>query len=92
MTESQPPAGEARRSNAHEPKRGTPWTPILIGVAVLYALIVAILNSDRVEVDFLFFSADVRLLVLIVLCLGLGFASGFFFDRWRERRKRRDRT
>lgn len=70
-------------------KRDTPWTLIAFGVLALYAIIVAFLNSEEVEVDFLFFSTRIRLLILIFLCLGVGFAAGFFVDRWRERRKRR---
>jgi uncharacterized integral membrane protein len=68
-------------------KRDTPWTLIVIGVLALYAVIVALLNSEKVKIDFLFFSASVRLLVLIFLCLGIGFAVGFFFDRYRRRAK-----
>jgi uncharacterized integral membrane protein len=92
--QSQPPAGDgpSSGSSVHSEKRDTPWTMIVIGVAALYALIVALLNSERVKVDFLFFSANVRLLVLIFLCLGLGFVVGFLFDRWRERRKRTARA
>ena len=60
---------------------------IVIGVLALYAVIVALLNSEKVKIDFLFFSASVRLLILIFLCLGVGFAVGFFFDRYRRRGK-----
>ena len=87
MTEGSGPASEQPRSTG-APKRDTPWVLILVGVAALYALIVALLNSEEVEVDFLFFSTEVRLLFLIFLCLGVGFAAGFFFDRWRARKKR----
>jgi uncharacterized integral membrane protein len=73
-------------------KRDTPWTLIVFCVLGAYAVIVALLNSERVKVDFLFFSTQVRLLVLIVLCLGVGFAGGFLFDRWRERRRRGEAT
>jgi uncharacterized integral membrane protein len=66
-------------------KRDTPWTMIVIGVLALYAVIVALLNSEKVKIDFLFFSATVRLLVLIFLCLAVGFVVGFFFDRYRRR-------
>lgn len=86
--QSEQPGGQPPGTPAGPAKRDTPWTLIIIGVAALYALIVAVLNSERVTIDFLFFSANVRLLFLIFLCLGLGFVVGFFFDRWRERRKR----
>jgi hypothetical protein len=35
-----------------------------------------------------FFSAEISLLVLILLCVGIGFAAGFLFDQLRGRRKR----
>ena len=70
----------------HPEKRDTPWTLIGFGVLAVYAVIVALLNSEKVSVDFLFFSTKIRLLVLIFLCLGVGFAAGFVFDRWRGRR------
>lgn len=66
-------------------KRDTPWTLIGFGALAVYAVIVALLNSEKVSVDFLFFSTRIRLLVLIFLCLGVGFAAGFVFDRWRQR-------
>ena len=75
---------------AGEPgKRDTPWTLIGFGALTVYAVIVALLNSEKVSVDFLFFSANIRLLVLIFLCLGVGFVAGFLFDGWRLRRKQR---
>ncbi len=60
---------------------------ILVGILALYAVIVALLNSEKVKIDFLFFSASVRLLILIFLCLGVGFVVGLFFDRYRRRGK-----
>jgi hypothetical protein len=48
-----------------------------------------VLNREEVEVDFVFFSAEISKLVLILLCLGIGFAAGYLFDRLRERRKTR---
>jgi uncharacterized integral membrane protein len=68
-------------------KRDTPWTMIVVGVLAVYAVIVALLNSEKVKIDFLFFSASVRLLVLIFLCLGVGFVVGYFFNRLRGRGK-----
>jgi hypothetical protein len=51
---------EGERSPA---KRRTPWTLIVFGVLGLYVIVVALLNSDRVKVDFLFFSTQTRLLI-----------------------------
>lgn len=69
-------------------KRDIPWSLIIVAAVALYTLLLVLLNDEQVNVDFVFFSADISKLVLILLCLGLGFAGGFFFDRWRERRKR----
>ncbi|MBM2824154.1 MAG: LapA dom protein, partial [Thermoleophilia bacterium] len=46
-------------------------------------------NREQVEVSFVFFSTRISLLVLILLCVGLGFAAGYLFDQLRDRRKRR---
>jgi len=68
-------------------KRDTPWTLIVLGVLALYAVVIALKNSERVKVDFLFFSTSTRLLFLIFLCLAIGFAGGFLFERSRARRR-----
>jgi uncharacterized integral membrane protein len=82
---------EASRTPSRE-KSGTPWSLILFAVVALYALLLVVLNDERVSVDFVFFDARISKLVLILLCLGLGFAAGFLFDHWRERRKAREST
>jgi uncharacterized integral membrane protein len=69
-------------------RRDIPWSLILVAVLALYGLLLVILNDERTEVDFVFFSARISKLVLILLCLGLGFVGGFLFDRWRDRRRR----
>ena len=70
-------------------ERDVPWTLILAGALALYAVLVVILNDEDVKVDFLFFSATTPKLVLMLLCLGIGFVAGFMVDHWRQRRKRR---
>ena len=77
--EGQPPRPE---------KRGTPWTLVGLGILGVYALLLVILNDEKVAVNFLFFTASIRKLVLILLCLGLGFVGGLLFDRWRAKRTR----
>jgi uncharacterized integral membrane protein len=71
-------------------KRGTStWALVLFAALAVYALLLIILNDDKVDVSFVFFTAEISLLVLIVLCLGIGFAAGYLADRIRERRKAR---
>ncbi|HLB04428.1 MAG TPA: lipopolysaccharide assembly protein LapA domain-containing protein [Gaiellaceae bacterium] len=71
-------------------KRDIPWSLVGLAAVALYALLLVFLNDEQVDVHFVFFTAEISKLVLILLCLGLGFAGGFFFDRWRHRRKRRE--
>jgi len=67
-------------------ERGTPWTLIAIAVLAVYAILIVVLNREEVEISFVFFSTTISKLVLILLCLGIGFVAGYLFDRWRERR------
>jgi uncharacterized integral membrane protein len=68
-------------------ERDTPWTLIVFGVLAIYAILIALFNSDQIEVDFIFFSTDISLLVLIILCVGIGFAAGYLFNRTRAKRR-----
>ncbi len=68
------------------PEKGTPWKLILFGVLAVYAILIVLFNREQVEVSFVFFSARISLLVLILLCVGIGFAAGYLFDQLRARR------
>jgi hypothetical protein len=68
-------------------RRDTPWFLIVVGVLTLYAALIILLNREEVEISFVFFSGRISKVVLILLCLGIGFAAGFLFDRWRVRRR-----
>ena len=76
---------EGQPTPPEKEKKGTPWTLIGLAVVGLYALVLVLLNDEKINVDFLFFSASIRKLVLIILCLGLGFLGGLLFDRWRRK-------
>jgi uncharacterized integral membrane protein len=71
------------------PEKDTPWKLIAFAVIAAYAILIVLFNRDEVEVSFVFFSTDISLLVLILLCVGIGFAAGYLFDQLRDRRKRR---
>jgi uncharacterized integral membrane protein len=71
------------------PDKDTPWRLIVFGVLAVYAILIVLFNRKQVDVSFVFFSAEISLLVLILLCVGIGFAGGFLFDQLRDRRKRR---
>ncbi len=61
----------------------------MFGILAVYAILIVFLNRNQVKVSFVFFSADISLLVLILLCVGIGFAAGFLFDQIRDHRRRR---
>jgi uncharacterized integral membrane protein len=67
--------------------KDAPWRLIVFGALALYAILIVLFNRKQVEVSFVFFSAQISLLVLILLCVGIGFAAGFLFDQIRKRRK-----
>ena len=69
------------------PEKDTPWKLIAFGVLAVYAILIVLFNRDEVRVSFVFFEASISLLVLILLCVGLGFAAGYLFDQIRGRRK-----
>jgi uncharacterized integral membrane protein len=71
------------------PEKDTPWKLIAFAVIAAYAILIVLFNREDVEVSFVFFSAQISLLVLILLCVGIGFAAGYLFEQLRDRRKRR---
>lgn len=77
-----PPGG----SKSPAPESGTPWRLIVFGALALYAILIVLFNRKQVKVSFVFFSAEISLLVLILLCVGIGFAAGYLFDQLRKRR------
>jgi uncharacterized integral membrane protein len=70
------------------PERDTPWKLIVFGALALYAILIIVFNREQVEVSFVFFSTEISLLVLILLCVGIGFATGYLFEQLRDRRRR----
>ena len=79
---------EQQGSTPKPPKRDIPWTLVGFAALAIYALLIVLLNREEVDISFVFFSGRISKLVLILVCLGLGFAGGLMFDSWRERRKR----
>jgi uncharacterized integral membrane protein len=54
---------------------------IVAGIAAILLVVFALQNSDRVDVDFLFFDAQVRVVTVIVVAAFLGFVVGWFVGR-----------
>jgi uncharacterized integral membrane protein len=81
MVENQPP-------RAPDAEKETPWRLIAFAAVAVYAILIVLFNRKQVEVSFVFFEAQISLLVLILLCVGMGFAAGYLFDSLRKRRNR----
>jgi len=71
------------------PRAGIRPRWIVAGIVAIVLLIFALQNSDRVDVDFLVFDAQVRVIVVILISAALGFIVGWFVGRpSRAERKR----
>jgi uncharacterized integral membrane protein len=71
------------------PSEGFPWRLVLFGALAVYGVLLVILNSEQVNVSFVFFDTEASLVVVLLLALAIGFLAGFLFDTLRERRKRK---
>ena len=66
---------------------GLSWKAIVAGVLGIYALLLIIMNSKQVSVNFVFFSAQTRLIWLVLLCMALGGLIMALIPRWRRHRR-----
>lgn len=69
-------------------RRDIPWMLIIFGALAAYAVAILLLNASEVQIHFVFFKTRISKVVLILVCLAIGFAAGFLADRIRERRRR----
>jgi uncharacterized integral membrane protein len=73
------PAQKQRKIGAKE---------ILLALVAIYVVALALANTDEVSLDFVFFTANTRLIWLVLLSVGLGVLLALFGPRlWRARRK-----
>ena len=68
--------------------RDVPWKLVLWGAVALYAVIFLLVNSERSDVNFVFFTVRTRLIWLILLSMALGAVLGWIGPRWWRSRKR----
>jgi uncharacterized integral membrane protein len=67
-----------------------PWVQLAaIGLVALYALLFIILNTHRAKVSFVFASARISVIWVILLSLAVGLVLGVLLSRLNRRRKRR---
>jgi uncharacterized integral membrane protein len=66
------------------------WKLILWGAIALYAVVFLLVNSDKSDVNFVFFTVRTRLIWLILLSMALGAVLASILPRWWRSRRRRD--
>ena len=80
-----PPRGDRPDTTSRE----IPWKLVLwVGIAV-YALVFLLLNDERQDVSFVFFTVRTRLIWLILLSMALGAALALVGPRWLRHRRSR---
>lgn len=77
-----PPPGERPGAG-----RDIPWRLVALGVLVLYIVLFFVLNRTKVEVNFVFFSPRVSLIVALVVAAAVGFVGGWLAQHLRATRR-----
>ena len=71
---------------------GISWKTIILAALGIYALLLIILNSKTVPVDFVFFSQRTRVIFLVLLSMALGALIVWLVPRMRHGRKEKQST
>ena len=61
---------------------GIPWKIVLWVALAIYAALFLLMNSEKQEVSFVFFSVNTRLIWLILLSMLLGAGLARFLPHW----------
>jgi uncharacterized integral membrane protein len=68
----------------------TPWVQLTaIGIVAVYTLLFIILNTHRARVSFVFATARISVIWVILLSVAVGLVLGALLSRLNRRRKRR---
>jgi uncharacterized integral membrane protein len=73
--------GGGRSEPARPPRSGISFRQVLIAILAVILVAFGIANFDTVEVNFLLFDSEARLVTVIVVAAGLGFVIGYFVGR-----------
>jgi uncharacterized integral membrane protein len=77
----------APSNHESEAKQGREWRIWLIAAIVVYGVLFVVLNSKRVKISFVFFSAESSLLIALLLAGALGFVAGWLVRRRHDRER-----
>jgi len=70
---------------------GIPWKVVLWVAVAAYAVVFLLVNSEKQDVSFVFFSVRTRLIWLILLSMALGALLARFVPHWWRRRREGER-
>jgi uncharacterized integral membrane protein len=87
--ERKPPAPKQKPKPGRGDDAGLPLGLILVGLLASYGLLFILFNSDQVDVSFVFFDAEISLVVALLITAGIGFAAGYYLREIRGRRRAR---
>jgi uncharacterized integral membrane protein len=73
--------GGGRSEPVKPPRSGVSFRQVLIAILAVILIAFGVANFDKVEVNFLLFDSDARLVTVIVVAAGLGFVIGYFVGR-----------
>ena len=80
-----PPPGDRPDITSRE----IPWKLVLWVAIAVYTLVFLLLNDERQDVSFVFFTIRTRLIWLILLSMALGAGLALVGPRWWRSRQRR---
>jgi uncharacterized integral membrane protein len=87
--EERKPPPRATKRDGKSDDAGLPLGLILVGLLAAYGLLFILFNSDQVDVSFVFFDAEISLVVALLITAGIGFAAGYYLREIRGRRRAR---
>jgi uncharacterized integral membrane protein len=73
-------------------KKGTNWRAWVVGTLVVLAVIVALQNSQEVDLDILFVNTEAPLIVILLIFLGIGAVIGYVGPLVRRHRREERRA
>jgi uncharacterized integral membrane protein len=75
-----------KSEQAREERGGVSWKAILLAAVGIYALLLIILNSKKVSIDFVVFTTKTRVVFLVLISIALGALIMWLIPRmWRRR-------
>lgn len=91
MPDEREPKSPEQTRTARKPDddAGLPLGLILIGLLAAYGVLFILFNSDQVNVSFVFFDAQISLVVALLITAAIGFLAGYGFRELRARRRAR---